>query len=212
MEIENVLFDFNGTIVDDLDLCLDLLNKMLVLRNHLPVNKEKYLEIFEFPVIEYYKKAGFIFPQDNFAELADFFIKEYEERNKDCSLQTNIIEILEYLKKLNKNLYIVSASEKMLLKNQLRKYNIDQYFLDISGTDNINATSKIESSQKFVKEKKLNLNKTVFIGDTLHDKEVADNLGIKCILFSRGHQSRHRLETSNCLVIDDFLELKKIIK
>ena len=56
-KVENILFDFNGTIVDDLDLCLNLLNTMLSMCNHKKVSKEKYFEIFTFPVIEYYKKA-----------------------------------------------------------------------------------------------------------------------------------------------------------
>ena len=77
MNVKNVLFDFNGTIVNDLDLCLNLLNTMLKMRNHETVSLENYLNIFDFPVIEYYKKAGFVFPEDNFPVLAEFFIKEY---------------------------------------------------------------------------------------------------------------------------------------
>ena len=79
-KVENILFDFNGTIVDDLDLCLNLLNTMLSMCNHKKVSKEKYLEIFTFPVIEYYKKAGFIFPKDDFPKLANYFIEEYKKR------------------------------------------------------------------------------------------------------------------------------------
>lgn len=212
MEIENILFDFNGTIVDDLDLCLELLNNMLEMRNHPQVNKERYLEIFDFPVIEYYKKAGFVFPEDNFPQLADYFIKEYERRNIECPLQEHLQEILTYFINKGKKIYIVSASEKGLLLKQLRKYQIDQCFLDVSGLDNINGGSKIESAKAFIKEKNFALDKTIFIGDTLHDKEVADALNVECILVSKGHQSKSRLEKAGCLVIDDLLDLKSIIK
>ena len=37
-----VFFDFNGTILDDVDLCLNLLNEMLSLKGHNPVSKERY--------------------------------------------------------------------------------------------------------------------------------------------------------------------------
>ncbi len=210
-EIKNILFDFNGTLVDDLDLCLDLLNEMLESCHHKSVNKDEYLEIFDFPVIEYYKKAGFVFPEDNFAVLADYFIKQYSYRNTECPIFDNVIEILNYFKSIGKNLFIVSASEKTLLLNQLKQYKIDEYFDDVSGLDNINATSKIESAKKFILEKKLDLSKTIFIGDTLHDFEVSKALGVKCILISKGHQSKKRLLNSNCLVIDDIIELKNII-
>lgn len=210
-EVENILFDFNGTLVDDLDLCLELLNTMLKLRNHKTVSKEKYLEIFSFPVIEYYKKAGFKFPEDNFPELADFFIEQYSRRNIECPLFDNVIEVLEYFKSKGKNLVIISASEKNLLLEQLKKYRIDHYFSDVSGLDNINASSKIESAKLFIKDKNYDLSKTVFIGDTLHDLEVSDALNVNCILISKGHQSKTRLKQGNCLVVEDIIELKNIL-
>ena len=211
-KVENILFDFNGTIVDDLDLCLNLLNTMLSMCNHKKVSKEKYLEIFTFPVIEYYKKAGFIFPKDDFPKLANYFIEEYKKENGNCLLNEGVIEILEYFKKLNKNLVIVSASEINLLKDQSKTYKIEQYFNDISGLDNINASSKIESARSFLKTKNYDLTKTVFIGDTLHDYEVAQELNVECILVCKGHQSKERLQTCHCLVIDNILELKNLLE
>lgn len=212
MDVENILFDFNGTIVNDVDLCLTILNDMLILKKHNVVDLKQYLEIFDFPVIEYYKKSGFVFPEDNFDELAKYFIERYKKESINCPLQNHVKEILDYFTRIGKKLYIVSASEKNLLLDQLKTYQIDQYFLDISGLDNINASSKIESSKQFVKEKNFNLNKTIFIGDTLHDYEVSKQIGVNCILLAKGHQSKRRLLKSGCIVIDDLIKLKSIIK
>ena len=212
MDVENILFDFNGTIVNDVDLCLTILNDMLILKKHNVVDLKQYLEIFDFPVIEYYKKSGFVFPEDNFDELAKYFIERYKKESIKCPLQNHVKEILDYFTRIGKKLYIVSASEKNLLLDQLKTYQIDQYFLDISGLDNINASSKIESSKQFVKEKNFNLDKTIFIGDTLHDYEVSKQIGVNCILLSKGHQSKRRLLKSGCIVIDDLIKLKSIIK
>lgn len=212
MVVDNILFDFNGTLVNDLELCLNLLNDMLVYCKHNRVSKEEYLNIFTFPVIEYYKKAGFVFPKDDFDSLAKYFIKEYSRLNKYCPLQDGVIEILEYLKSCNKTLSVVSASEINLLNSQLEMYDIKKYFIGISGLDNINAMSKIETAKRYIKEKDFDLNKTVLIGDTLHDEEVANALGVKCILLAQGHQSKEVLSTSNSLIIDNLLELKKYIK
>ena len=51
-KVDTIILDFNGTILDDLDLCFNVLNKMLVMYNHKPVTLEEYLDIFTFPVIE----------------------------------------------------------------------------------------------------------------------------------------------------------------
>ena len=40
--IKYVFFDFNGTIIDDVDLCLELLNKILKGQNKKIVNMEEY--------------------------------------------------------------------------------------------------------------------------------------------------------------------------
>ena len=103
----------------------------------------------------------------------------------------------------------------LTVREVLVKYftlKIEQYFNDISGLDNINASSKIESARSFLKTKNYDLTKTVFIGDTLHDYEVAQELNVECILVCKGHQSKERLQTSHCLVIDNILELKNLLE
>ena len=43
--------------------------------------------------------------------------------------------------------------------------------------------------KKIVKELNLDLSKTLMIGDTIHDFEVANELGVQCLLVANGHQS-----------------------
>ena len=78
MKYKNIVFDFNGTIINDVDLCINLLNEMLVMKNHQEVRREDYFDIFTFPIIEYYKKAGFDFVGYTFEELANYFINKYK--------------------------------------------------------------------------------------------------------------------------------------
>jgi len=57
--------------------------------------------------------------------------------------------------------------------------------------------------------KKLNLEpkELLLIGDTIHDFEVASELGCYCILVSNGHQSHERLKSTGVLVIDNLSQL-----
>ena len=52
-----IFLDFNGTIIDDVDLCLDLLNQILENQKKEKVSKERYKDIFTFPVQIYYELA-----------------------------------------------------------------------------------------------------------------------------------------------------------
>ncbi len=209
--MDYIFFDFNGTLVDDVDLCLDLLNEMLLMSNHPSVSKETYLKIFTFPVQDYYKKAGFDFSKDDFALLADYFIKEYKKRNIHCKLYGDVIEVLDALKKSNKHLIILSASEISMMKDQLTLYKILPYFEEILGKNDIYATGKSELGLSFMKKNQLDKSKCVFIGDTLHDEETADAMGIRSILVSRGHQSKEVLSQGHSLVISSLKELLQLL-
>ena len=121
------------------------------------------------------------------------------------------MEVLSILKAKGLKLYIVSASEINLLNDQLKLYNIYHYFDGVSGLDNINASSKIESAKRFVEKLHLDKEETIFVGDTLHDGEVGDVLGVKTILLSIGHQSRERLLKSNKQVCSSFKDLLEFL-
>ena len=76
-----IFLDFNGTVLDDVDFCLELLNTMLKEKENKYVGIKEYKNIFTFPIIKYYEAAGMTFNGYTFSELADWFIKENTERN-----------------------------------------------------------------------------------------------------------------------------------
>ena len=71
-----VFFDFNGTILNDVDLCLELLNKILSKQKKPLVDEKQYKNIFTFPIKKYYELAGVDFSLNTFEELSHDFIVE----------------------------------------------------------------------------------------------------------------------------------------
>jgi len=205
-----IFFDFNGTIIDDVVLCYDLLNKMLNLKGKQMISIERYKEIFKFPIIEYYELAGFSFPDDDFPSLAKEFVFEYKRQSNGCLLMPGIIEILKYLEAAGYKLVCLSASEVNMLKKQLDFYKLSDYFVDILGINDFHASSKVDIAISYIKSNKIDKKNAYMIGDTLHDKKVADAMGINSILYSGGHQSKARLLRSGSKVIEAFSELKDL--
>ena len=181
---------------------------MLESKGYKKVTKERYLEIFTFPIIEYYKLAGFDFNKHSFENLSVEFINLYQKASLECSLYDGVIELLEKLKKLNKNIILLSASQLDNLKEQVYHFKIDKYFTKILGLDNILAKSKIEVAEKYFKENNIDLSKTIILGDTIHDAEVANKLKIDSILIADGHQSYDRLKKYKKEVIRNIKELE----
>ena len=149
--IKYVFFDFNGTIIDDVDLCLELLNKILKSQNKPEVSLEQYREIFTFPIRKYYELAGVDFNIESYESLAIKFIEEYQPASYNCRLFPGIREVVDFLHKNGIKAIILSASEVHNLKDQCEHFNIDTLFDDILGIDNIHAASKVNIAKDYFK-------------------------------------------------------------
>ena len=213
--IKNIIFDFNGTLVDDLEVSIDALNECI--KKYLigvePVSKERYLEIFRFPVGPLYAELGFDFTKIDYNELANFFISYYESRAfNECKLFDEVVPVLEALKKEGYKLYILSASYIDLLIEMLKKYAILDYFDGLVALENKHGGSKIERGKEYFAKNNINPKECIMVGDTVHDVEVAHELGMDCISYDRGHNSNRKLKTVNNKVISSLLEISNILK
>ena len=73
------------------------------------------------------------------------------------------------------------------------------------------AHGKVELAVSWLEESHLNKEEIIFVGDTVHDKKVADAMGLKCILVCKGHNSKKKLQQVNDIVLDDIIELKRYL-
>ena len=209
-----IVFDFNGTLIDDIDICLFLLNKMLKEKGHEGnIKKDRYLSIFTFPIIDYYESAGFKFPEDDFPQLAKEFDIDYRNSFKDLKLFDDVVEVLSFFENNAKKLIVLSATKQDSLESELKEKKIYDFFDAVIGIKDIYGRSKVEEAIAFFSSKNIDMNDVVFIGDTLHDNEVAERLQGHSILVARGHQSKERLQAaSNALIVDTLKELENIIE
>ena len=208
---KTVFFDFNGTIIDDLDLCLNILNEMLIDNNLKPISKERYKEIFTFPIEDYYKEAGFDFDKVSFSDLSKVFIKKYQGPSLSCKLHDGIVDILKKLHEEDYNIVLLTASKRSNVIEQLVSFDIYKYFNEVLGIDDIYASGKVEIGINYMKNYEIDPNNAIMVGDTLHDALVAKEMGINCLLYSGGHQSKERLLTGGKEVIDNLNDIFKYI-
>ncbi len=204
-----IFWDFNGTILDDAKLCYDILNEMLIEVDRPTVTFEKYLMVFDFPVKDYYAKV-YDLNKTSFNTLAKRFIELYQPRSLHAPLHENIVDVVKVFKKRGYKNIVLSASEINNLKAQLKHFEIDRLFDDILGTSNIDAKGKIEVAKAYIKNNDIKGENSVMIGDTLHDAEIAKILGVRPILFTKGHQHPSRLMMYD--TIDNLKELPDMIK
>jgi len=205
--MKSIIWDWNGTLLNDIELCIRSINVLLKNRNLTEINTETYREVFSFPVKDYYQTVGFDFEKEDFKIPAHQFIDLYNEGFNSCTLQKSAIETLTFFREKGTRQFVLSAMEHQMLEKTLKLKGITQFFEGVAGLNDHFAVSKIDLGRQLIDDFKIDTENVWLIGDTIHDYEVATELGIKCILIADGHQSKERLSQTGGIVIDELKQL-----
>lgn len=210
--IKMVVWDWNGTLLDDVEVCIQTVNAMLS-RRHLPEIKsvDQYQAVFTFPVIDYYRQVGFDLKQESFEALSEEYMCDYHQRAVQCGLFADVEPGILTLKKHGIPSLILSASRQDHLRRQTEQCGCTAWFDDLIGISDIYAKEKLSAAQTWLRHHPHKDRKMIMIGDSLHDWEVAEALGWECILIDRGHQSRERLASSGKPVVSNILAAVSLI-
>tara|TARA_B100001142_G_scaffold245647_1_gene245127 strand:- start:19889 stop:20533 length:645 start_codon:yes stop_codon:yes gene_type:complete len=209
--IKHIIWDWNGTLINDAWLFVEIMNGELQGRNLPLITISDYRKFFTFPVKKYYENLGFDFEKENFKVVGYDFIQKFKKRKFEAELFSQTIQLLKLANQKDIKQSIVSAQENNLLNETVKYYKIDKYFQSITGIKHYYADNKIEIAKNVRKQIKSPNENIIIIGDTSHDFDVAQALGVECILFSGGHYSKERLQKNNCLIIDKHSDLKNIL-
>lgn len=208
MKYKHIVWDWNGTLLNDKDLAVTAINVLLRQYDLPTINLNKYLEIFSFPVEDYYKRLGFDFEKTPFSKVGTEFINEYTSRMLNVEMHDNAKNMLQYVNKINIPQSLLSAAKQQMLDELMQYHSIAKYFMYVAGLDNHYANSKLDIGKILVQKLDLPTEQILFVGDTLHDVSVADAIGANCVLLSHGHTNYNRLTQSGKKVFSNFNELK----
>ena len=205
------IWDFNGTILDDVDLGVYSVN-LLMEQNEInfSLSREKYRERFDFPIIDYYRELGFDFDKKSYEILAEEWVDIYMDNLCRAKLFPDLIKALDFFKSNGVMQSILSASEKSMLNGQVESLGVSSYFEEIMGIDNIYGDSKLGIARRW-REDHPN-EKVLFIGDTTHDIETAKALNADCFIVCSGHQCKEKFLQYDVRVFESLSELIKFFK
>lgn len=199
---ETIVFDWNGTLLDDIEYCLSITNEMLNEFALPQLTRSRYRDIFAFPVQDYYRQLGFDFAKHPFSELAVRWTQTY---TADVTARADLFgqteALIRDLRSSGYRLAILTAAIESDVHDLLAHHGIDDAFDEVYGLDHCEASSKVERGRQMVASMGLDAGKTLLIGDTDHDFEVGRDLGVPTLLLADGHQSYERLQRLACTVL-----------
>lgn len=207
---KHIVWDWNGTLLDDAFLSVACVNKLLEAYNLPPLTAERYEQVFGFPVIDYYRRIGFDFDKISWAEVADAFIKDYQGHRFDCPLRTDARDVLAACRDRGITQSVLSAYQQAPLEEMIRHFDLTGFFSHITGLNDYYAKSKIAIGKGLINTLPYEPAEVVLVGDTVHDFETAQAMAVSCVLVTCGHQSRESLESTGCPVVGsltEFLEM-----
>jgi phosphoglycolate phosphatase len=200
MSRRHLIWDFNGTLLNDVELCRGIVNGMLARRGLAPMDRERYRSIMGFPVIDYYRKAGFDMDKEPYENLAVEYMEEYRARWRECALYPGVLEALADERFIHS---LLSASWVADLLPQLAFFGLSDAFVLVTGTRDHLAHGKLAQGRCHIETLGVPPGRVTMVGDSLHDAQIARELGCQGLLLCHGHQSKTRLESSGWPVFDD---------
>jgi phosphoglycolate phosphatase len=207
----HLIWDWNGTLLDDLDYSIGVMNGLLARRGLPLLDRARYHALFDFPVRNYYARLGFDPARDSFEQLSVEFISAYDARRLECQLHAGVETLLPAVAAAGLSQSILSAYRQQTLVEIVAHFGLTRHFVRLNGLDNIYAHSKAELGRAWLRELALPAEDVLLVGDTLHDLEVARELGIDSILVAAGHHPIERLRAGHDRVVHTLAELRSTL-
>jgi phosphoglycolate phosphatase len=211
LRYRHIIWDWNGTLLDDLDMCIGVMNGLLAGRGLPLLDRARYHALFDFPVRDYYSRLGFDLAGDGFERLSVEFITAYDERRLECRLHRGAGEILSAVTQAGATQSILSAYRHETLVEIVGHFGLAHHFVRLTGLGNIYAHGKEELGRAWIAELGLPPDEVLMVGDTVHDLDVAGRMGADCILVAAGHHPAARLRARHDRVVGDLAELQRLL-
>jgi phosphoglycolate phosphatase len=207
---KTIIWDWNGTLLNDIDYNINVVNILLKRRGQRILARDEYRMLKKVPIKQFYNNIGINVTNDNvFSEIIKEYWTIYNDNYMQLELNENAENILRKIQKNGIKNYLLSLTNNKELIKQIDLFDIKGYFEKIIGSSDLEARNKIDRAKELIEKERINIKETLFIGDVINDHEVAEKLGMQCILYSNGHQKIDR--NKKFIVIEDLDKINEYL-
>ncbi len=207
MKYKHIIWDWNGTLLNDLSLCVTILNQSLSKRNIPAITIQAYKEKFLFPIKTFYESIGFDFDKEPFENTNIEFHDGFEKQFKTLALQPFAKETIIQFNKGNITQSVLSATLHDKLVEQIGFFNLDQYIQNIAGLKHTpSGYGKEVEGEELLMGIDIPKSETMIVGDSLLDFRVSQYMGVDCALVHNGHNDINRLNNTGANTFSNIKE------
>jgi phosphoglycolate phosphatase len=210
-DIKHVIFDWNGTLLDDLTLAVSCIHDLTREAFNRETTVEIYQALFRFPIREFYSALGFTMGDEDFRLLMTRYLNRFDTQSLSCPMHDGVLEATGLMREAGIRLSVLSASHPAVLDAGLSRRGLRDRFEHVCGLTDGLAVGKLDLARSLQNQLALKPSEVAYVGDTVHDADVAAAIGWRGILFAGGHQTRATLERADVPVIQHLRELPGLI-
>jgi phosphoglycolate phosphatase len=184
----NFIFDWSGTLVDDLGRVIEATNAVLGKYNLPPYDRESFRRNFRLPYQEFYTE---ILPHVPLEELEAQFRPAFEAAVTPVTILPHAREKLEWCAALGLRTFVLTSMDTDAFERQLDGFGLrDLFEATYSGV-----LDKRELIHQILATHRLDPEETAFVGDMTHDVETAHHGGVSSIAVLTGYNHPEILAT-----------------
>lgn len=188
MPCRMAIFDWNGTLLDDIDIVYKSVVEIFKRYDLNPPTLQELRNEISSDFIRFYQNHGM--PLDIKGDDLNKIRKEiFKKFWHEAKLREGIFELLDFCKKLGMLRIIVSAEMPQVLENRIKQFSLHNHIDKIIG----GAYNKEEVLFRLINEHKIMPNEMFYLDDSIDGIKAAKNLGIIIIGFTNGYISRDRI-------------------
>lgn len=213
MSFKNIIFDLDGTLIDSAPGIEFAAEKAIadVISYGSNINIRKFIGP---PIREVFKNALYLNDEEILDKLTKVFRRAYDESGwQKTNIYPGVQETLSCLKQLNVSNFIVTNKPKLPTGKILKHLALQHFFLEVVTPDSQISSfkSKIKSLAYLCGKYHLQINESVYIGDSDEDRHVSESSGMQFLHAAYGYGkilSREGSFTGSVLnKITDLLEI-----
>ncbi|MFB7373285.1 HAD family hydrolase [Streptomyces sp. NPDC056222] len=205
---KHLVWDWNGTLLDDIDAVIGATNAAFAELGLEPITLARYRDLYMVPVPKFYERLMGRLPTDAEWELMDgVFHRHYWQRAENCGLTTGAAELLAARQESGFTQSLLSLAPHAELVPLVRRHGIEERFVRVDGR--VGASTEGKSGHMVRHLQALGgvpAERIVVIGDAADDARAAAYVGARAVLYTGGSHSRASLEAVGVPVVDSLAE------
>ncbi|HZL13285.1 MAG TPA: NUDIX domain-containing protein [Verrucomicrobiae bacterium] len=204
--IRNIIFDWSGTLVDDLPAVLKASNFVLEQAGKAAMTLEKFRAEFSLPFTKFYDRH---LPNVPMPQLENWFHAEFRRAQNSVVELPHARGFLQFCRAHKIRTFLLSTVHADHFKVQCSVIGFD-VFLEKTYTD---VWDKREKIHEILRENNLSPDETLFIGDMEHDIETAHHGGIHSCAVLTGYNTLEQLRAAKPdLIVEHLSELRDVLE